>query len=118
MVLPSRRKSQKSGIARAQHRDFPAHRQWIRGHACVVKDCESRQIEAAHFDGPVPFEDMGGKGLKRHDRWCLPACALHHREIHSLGWQSFERKYGISMKAIAEGLAKISPHRWRWEEGR
>lgn len=112
--FPARRKPVRSGIERAPEREFPAHRQWVRGHDCVVPGCADRQIEAAHFDGPVPVEDMGGIGMKRHDRWCLPACASHHREIHAQGWRAFERRYGVDLRKIAEGLARLSPHRHKW----
>lgn len=117
-MIPRRKPRLRSGIERAPQREFPQHRQWVRQtRACIVEGCEDRMIEAAHFDGPVPVEDMGGKGLKRHDRWVFPCCHLHHREMHNGGWQAFEAKYGVNLKAAAEALAKASPHRWRWEEG-
>lgn len=114
-MIPKRRKRERSGIARAPRRDFPAHRQWIRGHDCAVPGCASRYIEAAHFDGPVPKEDMGGKGLKRHDRWCFPLCATHHAEYHRRGWRAFDAKHGISTADIARAMARSSRHRHLWE---
>ena len=33
----------------------------------------------------------------------------HHREGHDHGWQTFERKYRIDLRAEAERLAKMSP---------
>ncbi len=113
-----RRKPPKSGIARAPERSFPSHLAWLRGCECAIAGkaehvCSGR-MEAAH----VRRGTEGGTALKPADFHAIPLCSAGHSEQHALGEVSFERKYGINMKAIAEGLAKISPHRWRWEEGR
>lgn len=113
----ARRKPMRSGIARGPRRTFHQHRQWVRGHVCAVPGCQEREIEAAHYDGPVPYEERGGKALKDHDKWTLPLCRwIHHPEYHSLGWARFDQKHGINTRKIAEELARRSPHRWRWEE--
>lgn len=115
-MIPRRRKPLRSGIERAPPREFPQHRQWVRGHECAVTGCQERRVDAAHFDGPVPKEDAGGKGLKRHDRWCFPLCREHHQEYHRRGWRAFDAKHGLSTETIARRLAATSPHRHRWED--
>jgi hypothetical protein len=82
-----------------------------------VDGCNERQIEAAHYDGPIPNEDRGGMQERDHDKWVLPLCKwVHHAEYHRIGWARFDAKYRINTKAIAEEMARTSPHRWRWEK--
>ncbi len=83
---------------------------------CSVPGCPSTDIEAAHFDGPIPNEDRGGMGVKDGDWWTWPGCRFHHAQYHSLGWKAFEALYKIDTKAIAERLAAHSPHRKKWME--
>ena len=101
---------------------FPAHCQWVRGHTCSVPGCKNRDIEAAHFDGPIPDEDRGGMSERDHDKWAFPLCNWHHenplnmQSYHTLGWKRFDALYGIDSYAIALRMQRASPHRWRWEE--
>lgn len=119
MALPARRKPLRSGIARAPKRSFPGHLAWVRGHECAIVGkgdhvCSGR-IEAAH----VRIGTGGGTSLKPADCHTIPLCSEAHRLQHQIGETSFERRFGIKMREIAEGLARISPHRHRWmEEGR
>jgi hypothetical protein len=83
-----------------------------------VDGCNERQIEAAHYDGPIPYEDRGGLSEKDHDRWVFPLCRDHHREYHTIGHARFDAKHKMSTKAAAEDCARRSPHRWRWENPR
>lgn len=106
-MIPARRKPPRSGIERAPSRECAAHRKWVRGHACSVPGCERRDIECAH----VRRGTDAGVGIKPSDRWTIPLCAEHHREQHSIGEASFERRHRIDMKRIAEALFARSPHR-------
>ncbi len=101
---------------------FPAHLKWVRQYDCILHktgDCQG-PIEAVHYDGPIPNEDRGGKGVKDHDKWTFPGCAGHHRlnakNYHSIGYAAFEKLYKINTKAYAEQCAKLSPHRHKWEQ--
>lgn len=106
----------KSNIQRGPRKDFPGHRAWVRNHGCVVKDCEERRIEAHHVREGGGKDDHGGTGTKPHDRLCVPLCATHHDEGHFIGWKTFETKYGVDLSKIAAECARLSPHRWRWEQ--
>ena len=97
-------------------REFPGHRAWVRRHQCSVVGCQHRLIEAAHYDGPVPYEDRGGMGLKDHDKWCFSLCVDHHAEYHRKGWRRFDRDHKLNTFEVANQFAKNSPHRHRWEE--
>lgn len=116
MIYPKRRKSVSSGIERGPEREFPGHRQWVRGHNCRVPGCENRRIQAAHVqDAPdVPEEERGGMGMKAHDKWTVPECDEHHAESHKIGHNSFDKKHGIDRVQMARQLQARSPHRFKW----
>jgi hypothetical protein len=103
MALPAR-------IDRKSHRQeagkrCPAHRNFVRSHACSA--CGSRAaIECAHVrDGTG-----GGMSMKPSDRWCISLCSLCHQEQHRLGEASFAARYKLDLKELAEAFAKASPH--------
>ena len=84
----------------------PAHRKWVRGHACSA--CGSTTaIECAH----VRAGTDGGVGLKPSDRWTISLCKGCHAEQHQMGERPFELCHGISMKALADEFFAKSPHR-------
>lgn len=95
-----------------------SHLKWVRGFACSCSEidpagCDGK-IEAAH----VRRGTDGGIGSKPGDNWTLPLCSGHHAEQHRIGEQSFEKKYRLSMKQIAERLWRLSPHRLRHERSK
>ena len=106
--LPPRIKHE-SGKKNAGKRS-PAHRAWVRGHACSA--CGSLSaIECAH----VREGTDGGVGMKPSDRWCISLCRDCHSEQHRIGEGPFERKHGINMKELAAAFLKASPHRQKLE---
>lgn len=84
----------------------PAHRKWVRGHACSVLGCESRPIECAH----VREGTDGGAGMKPSDKWTISLCRDHHAEQHRIGEAAFERRYRIDLRVLAEQFLRRSPH--------
>ena len=84
----------------------PEHLAWIRTLPCIVRGCPN-SAEAAH----VRIRNGGGMGLKPPDECAAPACHAHHMEQHAIGHAAFDAKYGIDMRAEAERLARVSPHR-------
>lgn len=98
-------------IDRKSHRQdankrSPAHRAFVRSHACSA--CGSLvAIECAHVrDGTG-----GGMSMKPSDRWCISLCKACHTEQHALGEKSFEKRHGIDMAALAIEFVKRSPKR-------
>lgn len=78
-----------------------AHLARIRKMVCSVGHCPNLTlIEAAHVRNGTD----GGMGKKPSDCYVIPLCAEHHREQHRIGERSFSKKYGISMKLLAEKL--------------
>lgn len=108
-MLPPRipRKSDKA----EKQRRSPAHRAWVRGHACCA--CGSLAgIECAH----VRTGTDGGVGIKPSDEWCISLCRDCHARQHQIGEMSFEKEAGINMKALAQAFFRASPHRKKLEE--
>jgi hypothetical protein len=102
--LPPRisRKSDKADKGRR----CPAHRKWVRGHACSACGTETA-IECAH----VRIGTDGGTGIKPSDKWCISLCKDCHARQHQIGEAAFEAETHINMKALAEMFFRISPHR-------
>lgn len=109
MTLPARisRKSDKA----EKPRRSPAHRAWVRGHACSACGSQSG-IECAH----VRIGTDGGVGIKPSDRWCISLCKNCHAQQHMIGETSFSAVWKINMKALAEEFYRASPHRHKLEE--
>lgn len=116
MNYVKRRPKVSSGIERAPQREFPGHRQWVRGHNCYVPGCPSRAIEAAHVQDSdeVPPEERGGMALKAHDKWTFPCCHAHHLEAHAYGHDVFDKTHGVDRVKVALQMQKLSPHRFKW----
>jgi hypothetical protein len=109
--LPPRRPS-KSDKAEKGRRS-PAHRAWIRLHACSA--CGSfTAIECAH----VRTGTDGGTGMKPSDVWCISLCKVCHARQHQIGERAFEAETGINLKALAEAFLKRSPHKQKLETER
>lgn len=107
-MLPARikRKSDKAEIGRRS----PAHRAWVRGHACSACGTQTA-IECAH----VRTGTDGGTGIKPSDRWTISLCKDCHARQHTMGEATFQQAYGIDMKALAAAFFRASPHRHKLE---
>jgi len=104
-----RRRRPKMGLREPSQIRCPAHLQFVRGHECCVKGffghvCKGK-IEAHH----VRLGTDGGIGLKPSDRWAVPLCVTAHKILHDGGQITFENRWNIDLKEIAEGLAGRSP---------
>lgn len=91
----------------------PAHRKWVGNHECCACGATAR-IECAH----VRVGTDGGMGQKPSDWWTISLCHDCHNEQHRTGERSFERKYKIDMKALAEEFFARSPHKHKMERPR
>lgn len=108
MVLPRRVKRSKFGIERAPKRVWPRHRRFVKGHECVVTlkrigECNG-PIDPAH----VRSAANAGTSVKPFDWFLVPLCRKHHEEQHR-GVETFMRKYGIDLWALAAEFAAKSP---------
>ena len=83
---------QKMGAREVERRVYSVHRAFVRRHACVVPGCDGRPTEFAH----VKTRGSGG-----HDSSGIALCSQHHKEQHSIGILTFQRRYGLDLWAIA-----------------
>jgi len=119
MNLPRRRKSPRMGLRESSVIRCPGHLQWTRGNLCVVRhsavspDCYVcvNQTHAHH---------VKTKGAGGGDEQVVAMCSIHHSEIHNIGVETFEKKYGINLADEAANGWLVSPHgiRYRREHGK
>jgi len=92
------------------------HLAWVRGFECAVSNCSTgHKIQSHHHKKEIPQEDKRGMSGAVHDKWAGPLCVEHHREVHDIGADSFDQKYGIKYLEIVERLWAQSPHRITYE---
>ena len=104
-MLPNRLKRPKLGIQPTSHKVWPRHRRWVKSHGCCVPGCCATTIDFAHFRSAA----NAGMARKPHDGFGVSLCRAHHIEQHNLGLETFERKYGVDLQALAVEFARRSP---------
>jgi hypothetical protein len=48
--------------------------------------------------------------MKPSDKWTISLCRDHHAEQHRIGEVSFERRYRIDLRVLAEQFLRRSPY--------
>lgn len=90
---------------------FKNYPEWVRIFGfCVV--CNSRPENVIDFDHRPT---RGARGRVNHDRGC-PVCRKHHSEAHSIGIETFQRKYRIDMR-VEEEAWRARYARWLERHG-
>lgn len=88
---------------------------YIRSLPCCV--CGFYQAEAHH----VGFKGGKGMGTKVDDTRCISLCHVCHMEGHNSGWDSFQTRHNIDIKAIQiiylEGYIRIIEKKGGSNEG-
>jgi hypothetical protein len=82
------------------------HLAWVRSHPCRIHGVRCGSIIHAHH---VRAATGGGTGSKPDDRWAVPLWAHHHNEGHAIGWKTFEARYSVDLRRVAEEMAAASP---------
>jgi hypothetical protein len=85
----------------------PKHLAWIRKLVCVSNGSDCQGPLHAHH---VRANTGAATGFKPADRWCVPICGGHHRELHQHGARTYEIKYSVDLRSMAMKLAAASPH--------
>lgn len=122
MTLPPRKSDLKMGVREdyEKKRRHPNHTKWVRGFCCCVLGCDNRNTQAAHvswgYPEGTPEWQKAAKSSKAHDKFTVSLCVDHHGEQHTTGAQTFERKYGVDLPALAQEFAQKSPHRKGWQD--
>lgn len=105
MTLPRRIPKERN---RSERWRSQAHCNFVRSHECIVPGCTRRPIEVMH----VRNGSDAGLGRKPSDFFTVSGCGGlegHHAEQHRIGEQSFAKKYGIDLLALAAEFASASP---------
>jgi len=89
-----------------ERRVWPKHRKFIEAQRCIVSrvDCAG-DVVAAH----VRSAANAGVGLKPHDHFTVPLCAMCHALQHQIGQSEFERRFGVNLMETARMFAERSP---------
>lgn len=104
-LLLRKRPKVRSGILRAPKREWSRHRKFVRSHMCCVPGCQSTQIDFAHLRSAA----NAGTSLRPHDRYGVAMCREHHTEQHNKGFETFQKKYGLDLWALAKEYVERSP---------
>jgi hypothetical protein len=79
---------------------------WVRSLLCTVDGCgDPRESENAHVAN-------GGTGRKADHTLIVPLCPWHHRQLHSMGIESFQEAYHMDRDGL-EAEAKLVEARWQ-----
>jgi hypothetical protein len=108
MRLPDRLKRSRMAVRQPLQKIWPRHRRWVKSHGCCVPDCRALSVDFAHLRSAA----NAGKGQRPHDIFGVSLCRVHHDEQHRLGADTFNKKYGIDLWALAAEFARRSPD---WE---
>jgi hypothetical protein len=110
--LPRRRVREPMGVRQSSVIRCDGHLKWTRGNKCLVEGphCWGR-IEAHH----VRENGNGGTGMKPGDDSVVALCAAHHRQLHDIGAETFQRMHTCDLDKAAEANWKASPHRLKHE---
>ena len=69
---------------------------WLRGIGCIL---------CGHLNGSIHIHHVKTRGSGGEDKLnVVPLCAIHHAEIHTIGRNTFDKKYGVSLSDCAAML--------------
>ena len=91
---------------RGYERNEP-YRQWVRQHGCLLAgqhECWGL-IEFCHVTSRGAGDVDEGNGF--------PACSRGHAEQHRIGIKSFERRYGVELRRVAQELWDTYTGEWQ-----
>ena len=81
-----------------------AHFERLRQLRCCVPGCDSFQSIVHHERRGTG----GGTALKPPPESGVNLCQRHHVIGHTIGWATFEKKYGVDLREVARGQAIVS----------
>ena len=79
---------------------------WVARMPCIAKSPQCIGNVSAHH---VKSRKSGGDDLQT-----IPLCAFHHQEVHTIGRESFQKKYNIDfrdeiIKLLKSYIREITP---------
>ena len=110
LTLPKRRRPSRMGLREESQIRCPGHLKFVRGFRCILGDTPGHVCEGLIRACHIRTGTDGGMGVKPSDCWTYPGCDGAHGLQHQIGEAEFERRFGLNLKAVAEGLWSLSPH--------
>lgn len=90
---------------KAEWVDGKAHFDRLRSLPCCVPGCDFYQSVVHHerrgTGGGTAYKPPGPEAA-------VNLCPVHHQIGHDIGWQTFERRFGVDLKMVAAGQAMVS----------
>ena len=84
-------------MARTEYTDRVAE-----GLLCCVPGCTSPGgYRPGTACDPHHVHSKGALGKQVDERNVAPVCHTHHREGHSIGWDTWQQRYGVCLAAVA-----------------
>lgn len=117
-MTPGRRKRPKMGLRCSSVVRSQGHLKNVRGRYCILfgkpgHDCTGRH-HAHHVQSYRAIE--GGMGMKVGDDKTVCLCDLAHEEVHRIGQDAFQKKWGTDLEAeAATAWREDADHRRKWE---
>ncbi len=106
--------NKRRGGSKFPKRRDPAYCEWVRQQPCLLGGgmgvgfhirVRSLAMKIHQCDGPVQVCHVKSRGAGGDDRRNVIAmCAKGHDEQHRIGIRSFEKRWGVDLKAEAEKL--------------
>ena len=59
--------------------------------------------ESAAAYGSVPHHDLS-RGASGANKDAVPLCQEHHSEVHTIGRETFQERYGVDLRAVAAAI--------------
>ncbi len=81
-----------------------AHFERLRLLPCCVPGCDSFQSIVHHERRGTG----GGTALKPPGTSAVNLCQRHHVIGHAIGWETFEKRFGVDLREVARGQAIVS----------
>lgn len=115
-MIPRRRKKPKMGLRVSDKIISHNHLKFVRGFECLCAGKSDRIVVGDDY-AMVPHECVGkieahhvvSRGAGGDDSQVVPLCSKAHADGHRMGWETFQKRYGLDLAATAESLWRNSP---------
>ena len=127
-MIPRKRKRPKMGLKERPQIRSLRHLRFVRARNCAIMGKQGTWADAIYgyhlihiCSGPIQAAHIrtrtdGGMKVKPSDCFTIPLCVNAHAEQHQIGEPAFEKRYGISMRKIADALWQADVQsRMEWE---
>lgn len=118
MALPRKKTRPRTKQPDPDKVDSKGHLQFLRTRFDCAVAGKIRPGERHHLacGGKMHAHHVRTVGAGGGDNEAVPLCAVHHSQIHTLGWRTFGAAYGVNLPKMAADLWwEDDYHRIAWE---